>query len=48
VKLHTINKEKPTKELVGRERETAQEKSKNITQKLFWGLGICSMLGKMT
>jgi hypothetical protein len=35
VKLHIVNKEKPTKELVGRERETTQEKSKrkakNIT-----------------
>jgi hypothetical protein len=28
VKLHTVHEEKPTKELVGSERETAQEKGK--------------------
>jgi hypothetical protein len=28
VKLHAINKEKPTKKFVGRERKTMQEKSK--------------------
>jgi hypothetical protein len=27
VKLHTINKEKPTKELVGRKRQTTEEES---------------------
>jgi hypothetical protein len=28
VKLHTINKEKPTKKLEGRKRKTAEEESK--------------------
>jgi hypothetical protein len=28
VKLHTINKEKPTKKLVGRKRKAAEEESK--------------------
>jgi hypothetical protein len=28
VKLHTINKEKPTKKLVGRKRKTAEEERK--------------------
>jgi hypothetical protein len=48
VKLHTIHEKKPMKELVGRERKTVQEKSKKITRKLLWGLGIRSVLGKMT
>jgi hypothetical protein len=39
VKLHTVNKEKPTKELVGRERETTQEKSKEHHPKAALGLG---------
>jgi hypothetical protein len=33
VKLHTINKKKPTKKLVGRERERPRRrKERNITQ----------------
>jgi hypothetical protein len=48
VKLHTVNKEKPTKELVGRKRKTAQEKSKEHHPKAALGLGIRSVLGKMT
>jgi hypothetical protein len=48
VKLHTVHEEKPTKELVGRERETAPEKGKNITRKPLRGLGMRSVLGKMT
>jgi hypothetical protein len=28
VKLHTVNKEKPTKKLVGRKRKAAEEKGK--------------------
>jgi hypothetical protein len=39
VKLHAINKWKPTKKLVGRERETAQEKSKEHHPKDTLGLG---------
>jgi hypothetical protein len=39
VKLHTIHKEKPTKELVGRERETAQEKDKEHHPVATRGLG---------
>jgi hypothetical protein len=32
VKLHAINKEKPTKKFVGRKRKTTQKESKNITR----------------
>jgi hypothetical protein len=39
VKLHTIHEEKPTKELMGRERETAQEKSKKHHPNAAQGLG---------
>jgi hypothetical protein len=39
VKLHTINKEKPTKELVGRERKTAQEKGEEHHPVAAQGLG---------
>jgi hypothetical protein len=39
VKLHTVNKEKPTKEFLGRERETTQEKSKKRHPKAVLGLG---------
>jgi hypothetical protein len=39
VKLHTVHKEKPTKELVGRERETAQEKGKKHHSEAARGLG---------
>jgi hypothetical protein len=48
VKLHTVHEKKPTKELVGRERKTAQEKRKNITRKPLGGLGMWSVLGKVT
>jgi hypothetical protein len=39
VKLHTVDEKKPTKELVGRERKTAQEKIKEHHPKAAWGLG---------
>jgi hypothetical protein len=39
VKQHTINKKKPTKELVGRERKFAQEKIKEHHPKAARGLG---------
>jgi hypothetical protein len=39
VKLHTVYEKKPTKEFVGRERKTAQKKSKKITLKAALGLG---------
>jgi hypothetical protein len=39
VKLHTVYKEKPTKEFVGRERKTAQKKSKKHHPKAALGLG---------
>jgi hypothetical protein len=39
VKLHTVYEKKPTKELVGRERKTAQEKSKEHHPKAALGLG---------
>jgi hypothetical protein len=39
VKLHTVHEEKPTKELVGRERETAQEKGKKHHLEAARGLG---------
>jgi hypothetical protein len=39
VKLHTIHEEKPTKELVGRERETVQEKGKKHHLEAARGLG---------
>jgi hypothetical protein len=32
VKLHTINKKKPTKKLVGRKRKIAEEEGRNITR----------------
>jgi hypothetical protein len=38
VKLHTINKEKPTKKLVGRKRKTAEEESKEHYPKAARGL----------
>jgi hypothetical protein len=38
VKLHTVNKEKPTKKLVGRERKAAEEESKEHYPKAAWGL----------
>jgi hypothetical protein len=39
VKLHTINKKKPTKEFVGRKGKTAQEKGKEHHLKTISGLG---------
>jgi hypothetical protein len=39
VKLHTVHKKKPTKEFMGRERKTAQEKSKKHHPKAARGLG---------
>jgi hypothetical protein len=39
VKLHTIHEKKPTKELMGRKRKTAQEKSKKHHPKVTLGLG---------
>jgi hypothetical protein len=39
VKLHTVHEKKPTKELVGRERKTAQEKSKKHHPEAARGLG---------
>jgi hypothetical protein len=39
VKLHIVHKEKPMKELMGRERETAQEKGKKHPPKAARGLG---------
>jgi hypothetical protein len=48
MKLHTIHEKKPTKELVGRKRKTAQEKGKKHHPKAVLGLGIRSVLGKMT
>jgi hypothetical protein len=39
VKLHTIDKKKPMKELVGRERKTMQEKIKKHQLKAARGLG---------
>jgi hypothetical protein len=39
VKLHTVHKEKPTKELVGRERETTHEKGKKHHPEAARGLG---------
>jgi hypothetical protein len=39
VKLHTVHEKKPMKELVGRERKTAQEKSKKHHPKAALGLG---------
>jgi hypothetical protein len=39
VKLHTVHEEKPTKELVGRKRETTQEKGKKHHPEATRGLG---------
>jgi hypothetical protein len=39
MKLHTIHEEKPTKELMGRERKTVQEESKEHHPKAARGLG---------
>jgi hypothetical protein len=39
VKLHTVHEKKPMKEFVGRERKTAQEKSKKLHPEAAWGLG---------
>jgi hypothetical protein len=47
MKLHTINKKKPTKELVGRKGKTTQEKGKEHHLKAISRFGIRSVLGKM-
>jgi hypothetical protein len=47
VKLHTINKEKPTKKLVGRKRKVVRRKARNITQYPPRGLGIRSVPGNI-
>jgi hypothetical protein len=39
MKLHTIHEKKPTKELVGRKRKTAQEIGKKHHPKAVFGLG---------
>jgi hypothetical protein len=39
VKLHTINIKKPTKELVGRKRESAEKESEEHHPVAVWGLG---------
>jgi hypothetical protein len=39
VKLHTVHEKKPTKEFMGRERKTAQEKSKKHHPEAAQGLG---------
>jgi hypothetical protein len=39
MKLYTIHEKKPTKELVGRKRKTAQEKGKKLHPKAAFGLG---------
>jgi hypothetical protein len=38
VKLHTVNKEKPTKKFVGRKRKAAEEKGKEHYPITAWGL----------
>jgi hypothetical protein len=48
MKLHTVHEKKPMKEFMGRERKTVQEKSKKITRKPLGGLGMRSVLGKVT
>jgi hypothetical protein len=39
MKLHTVHEKKPTKELVGRKRKTAQQKGKKHHPKAAFGLG---------
>jgi hypothetical protein len=39
VKLHTVDKKKSTKEFMGRERKSTQEKIKEHHPKATWGLG---------
>jgi hypothetical protein len=46
VKLHTINKKKPTKEFVGRKGKTAQEKGKEHHPKTISGLGDSFSVGE--
>jgi hypothetical protein len=48
VKLHAINKEKPTKKFMGRNRKSAQKKSKEHHPIAARGLGMRSELGKTT
>jgi hypothetical protein len=47
VKLHIVNKEKPTKKLVGRKRKTTEEKSEEHYPITTRGSGICSVLGNL-
>jgi hypothetical protein len=46
MKLHTVHKEKPTKEFVGKERKTAQDESKEHHSKAARGLGDLLSAGK--
>jgi hypothetical protein len=50
MQLHGIHKTKPTKKFVDRKRETAKEerKARNITRNPGGGVGMTSVLGKMT
>jgi hypothetical protein len=49
MKLHTVNKKKPAEEFMGRERESPHKrKARNITRNPLGGLGMRSVLGKMT
>jgi hypothetical protein len=47
VKLHAIDKEKPTKKLVGRKRNTVEKKCKEHNRYPLRGLGTRSLPGKM-
>jgi hypothetical protein len=47
VKLHTVNIKKPTKEFVGRKRESAEKENEQHHPIAAWGLGIRSVIGKM-
>jgi hypothetical protein len=46
VKLHAINKQKPTKKFVGREGKSAQEESKEHHLIAAWGLGYVLRAGE--
>jgi hypothetical protein len=47
VKLHTIDKEKPTEKLVGRKRKTVEEENKKHYPITARGFGIRSVLGNL-
>jgi hypothetical protein len=47
VKLHTINKEKPMKKLVGRKRKAAEEEGKKHYPIAAWGLRDSLSTGKL-